>query len=82
MLPDWEIWLDNHLSPIIAKWLKDEFGFEVKSSYSLQLERLNDYEIYNKAKDQKNVIIISKDSDLEPDCQPVWFSSQINRFKS
>ena len=31
MQPDYEIWLDNHLSPIIAKWLKDDLGYEVKS---------------------------------------------------
>jgi predicted nuclease of predicted toxin-antitoxin system len=65
MLLDWEIWLDNHISPIIAKWLKDEFGFEAKSSYTLHLEKLSDYEIYNRAKNKGNVIIISKDSDLD-----------------
>ena len=61
---DWEIWLDNHISPIIAKWLKDEFKCEVKSSYTLQMENLNDFEIYTKAGNYGNVIIISKDSDL------------------
>lgn len=65
MLPDWEIWLDNNISPIIAKWLKDEFSLNVKSAYILQIQRLDDLEIYYKAKDQGNVIIIAKDSDLE-----------------
>ena len=46
MQPDWEIWLDNHISPIIAKWLKDDLDFEVKSSYLLQLDGLKDLEIY------------------------------------
>ncbi len=64
MQPDWEIWLDNHISPIIAKWLKDDLGLIVKSSYTLQLEKLKDLEIYRKAKDYGNVIIVSKDSDL------------------
>lgn len=64
MQPDLEIWLDNHISPIIAKWLKDELGLNVKSAYGLQLDKLKDFEIYKKAKDYGNVIIVSKDSDL------------------
>ena len=65
MLPDWEIWLDNHISPIIAKWLKDDLKLEVKSSYTLQLYGLSDEEIYLKAKDNGKVILISKDTDLD-----------------
>lgn len=61
---NWEIWLDNHLSPIIAKWLKEATGLEVKSSYILKLESLTDFEIYTKAKEYGNVILVSKDSDL------------------
>ena len=29
MQPDWEIWLDNHVSPIIAKWLKEKTGLNI-----------------------------------------------------
>lgn len=65
MQPDWEIWLDNHISPIIAKWLNEKSGFIVKSSYTLGLCNLNDREIYIKAKNSGNIIIISKDSDLD-----------------
>ena len=65
MQPDWEIWLDNHISPIIAKWLKDDLGVEVKSSYILQLYDLSDVEIYQKAKEYGKIILISKDSDLD-----------------
>lgn len=65
MLPNYEIWLDNHVSPIIAKWLKDDLGIEVKSSYMLKLEALSDLEIYQKAKNYSNIIIVSKDSDLD-----------------
>ncbi len=65
MQPDWEIWLDCHLSPIIAKWLNDDLGLNIKSAYSLQLYELDDYAIYEKAKAIGNVIIISKDSDLK-----------------
>lgn len=65
MQPDWEIWLDNHISPIIAKWLSEKSGFEVKSSYTLKLYNLSDREVYLKAKNSGNIILISKDSDLD-----------------
>jgi predicted nuclease of predicted toxin-antitoxin system len=65
MLPDWEIWLDNHISPIIAKWLKEKFDLNVKSAYILQTRAVSDYELYYKAKEAGNIIIISKDSDIE-----------------
>ena len=65
MLPEnWEIWLDTQLSPIIAKWMAEFTGFNVKSSYTLQSNTLPDLEIYNNAKAKGNVIIISKDADF------------------
>jgi len=65
MRHDWEIWLDNHISPAIAKWLKEKTGREVKSSYVLELTNLTDREIYLKAKRAGRIILISKDSDLD-----------------
>ncbi len=62
---DWEIWLDNHISPIIAKWLNDKSVFKVTSSYALELWNLKDFDIYLKAKNSGNIILISKDSDLD-----------------
>ncbi len=63
---DFEIWLDNHISPIIAKWLMEETRYIVKSSYVLKLYGLSDFEIYQKAKaSERLVIIISKDTDLD-----------------
>jgi predicted nuclease of predicted toxin-antitoxin system len=66
MLPelDWEIWLDCNLSPAIAKWMKEDTGWDVKSAYSLQLYHLADAEIYQKAKAAGKVILISKDADF------------------
>ena len=61
---NWEIWLDTQLSPIIAKWMADYTGFTVKSSYSLQLNNLTDTVIYNKARENGKVILISKDADF------------------
>lgn len=64
MQHNWEIWLDTNLSPAIAKWLADFTGYAVKSSYSLNLHFKNDADIYNLAKAQGNVILISKDADF------------------
>jgi predicted nuclease of predicted toxin-antitoxin system len=65
MQPEWEIWLDNQISPIIAKWLSEQTGFKVISGYKLGLNNLSDQEIYSKAKKSGNIILISKDSDLD-----------------
>ncbi len=64
MPPEPELWLDTHISPVIAKWMADYTGFTVKSSYSLQLHYLTDIEIYTRARQQGNTIIISKDVDF------------------
>lgn len=61
---DWEIWLDTQISPIIAKWMAEDTGFSVKSSYVLSLNNLTDTTIYHKAKAAGKVIIISKDADF------------------
>lgn len=60
----WEIWLDVHISPIIAKWLEEYTGFTAKSAYTLSLYTLDDREIFQKTKEQGNVILISKDTDF------------------
>jgi predicted nuclease of predicted toxin-antitoxin system len=64
MQPEWEIWFDTNLSPVIAKWMKEYTGFSVKSSYSLNLHHLTDLDIYQRAKLQGNVILLSKDADF------------------
>jgi len=61
---EWEIRLDNHLSSAIAKWMHEETGWVVKSSYILNLHFKNDMQIYEEAKTHGKVIILSKDSDL------------------
>jgi len=61
---EWEIWLDVHLSPAIAKWMHEYTGFTVKSAYALKFYSFDDFEIYKKAKSKGNVILISKDSDF------------------
>lgn len=61
---DWEIWLDTHLSSILAKWIKDEFGSVVKSNYVLQLNSMTDEQIFLKAKAAGEIIIITRDIDF------------------
>lgn len=61
---DWEIWLDSNISPIIAKWMKDETGWNVKSSFILNHSNLSDLEIFKSAKENGKVILISKDTDF------------------
>lgn len=63
MQPDFELWLDVHISPAIAKWLKED-GYSVKSSYMLQLHQVSDLDIYHRAKQAGNIVFITKDSDL------------------
>ena len=63
MQPEWQVWFDCNLWPIIAKWLAEKTGWQVKSAYSLNLYRLTDFEIYDKAKEAGPVILITKDSD-------------------
>lgn len=64
MQPDWEIWLDHNLSPILARWIAEETKKIVKSSYTLQIQNLSDFDLYQKAKQNGRVILITKDSDL------------------
>ena len=64
MQRDFEIWLDNQLPSILAKWMIEEFGFKVKSSFVLNIKEASDWEIYQRAKQTGNVIIISKDGDF------------------
>ena len=51
MLPDFEIWLDHQLPAILAKRIKEEFGYKVKSSFILQSQEWSDWQIYHKARE-------------------------------
>ena len=64
MQPEWEIWLDNQLSSVLAKLMQDEFGITVKSSFILDNKKLKDREIYKLAKQRGFIILITKDADF------------------
>jgi predicted nuclease of predicted toxin-antitoxin system len=61
---DWEIWLDVNISPIIAKWISEQTIFTAKSTFTLNHQTLNDLEIYERARKNGNIILISKDTDF------------------
>ncbi|RYE28890.1 MAG: hypothetical protein EOP42_15700 [Sphingobacteriaceae bacterium] len=64
LLDDWEIWLDVQISPIIAKWMAEYIDLNVKSSFTLGYKSMTDLAIYQLAKKQGKVILISKDADF------------------
>jgi predicted nuclease of predicted toxin-antitoxin system len=64
MQHDWEIWLDHHLSSVLAKRIADTFGWKVKSEYVLKLGSLLDEQILLRARDAGEVIILTKDIDF------------------
>ena len=64
MQNEWEVWVDVHISPVIAKWIKEFTNEEVKSAYVLSIQNLIDLDVYRKAKSSGKVIIVSKDSDF------------------
>jgi predicted nuclease of predicted toxin-antitoxin system len=64
MQHDWEIWLDNQLSSSLAKIMQSELNMNVKSAFILQSAKLPDKEIFDRAKKNGFIIIITKDADF------------------
>ncbi len=59
-----EIWLDAQLSPQISKWICDNFKLNCVHVRELGLRDSTDSQIFQKAKERGEVIIISKDADF------------------
>lgn len=57
------IWIDAQISPLIAKWINENFPFMAVSVKDLGFLRSKDSEIFNEAKRQ-NTIIMTKDIDF------------------
>jgi predicted nuclease of predicted toxin-antitoxin system len=57
------IWLDNHLSPALTKWIESEFGESCSQVRDLGLARASDSEIFSQAKGAAR-ILIKKDRDF------------------
>ncbi len=57
-------WIDAQLPPGLAPWLTERFGVEAKSLRFLGLQDAEDLEIFNIARADGDVVLISKDSDF------------------
>ena len=57
------IWLDAHLSPKIAKWLKSELGLAASSLKFLGLQEADDEVIFQAAR-KADVVFLTKDQDF------------------
>jgi predicted nuclease of predicted toxin-antitoxin system len=57
------LWLDAQLSPRIARWVSETFGFEAMPVRDLNLRESEDDQIFFAAR-EANVIVITKDSDF------------------
>ena len=59
-----EIWIDAQLSPVLAHWIRESFAMvDAKSMISLNLRDSEDDIIFQKAREQK-AVIMSKDADF------------------
>jgi predicted nuclease of predicted toxin-antitoxin system len=57
------IWLDAHLSPILAIWIGEDTGFSATHLRSLGLRDATDRELFAAAR-AANVVLITKDADF------------------
>ena len=59
-----KIWIDAQLSPSLAIWINSTFGIESYSLKFLGLRDANDIEIFEKARQEEDIVIITKDNDF------------------
>ena len=58
-----KLWLDAHLSPVLAPWIAENFGIECRAIRDVGLRDAEDIDIFQAARNAK-VVIMSKDSDF------------------
>ncbi len=58
-----KIWLDAHLSPILAPWLADHFGLTVQAVRDVGLRDATDSAIFQAAR-EAGAVVMSKDADF------------------
>ena len=75
------IWLDAHLSPLLAAWLNWKFDVQAIPVRDLGLRDADDEEIFRAAK-QAGVVVLTKDADFPrlldrfgPPPQVLWLTS-------
>jgi predicted nuclease of predicted toxin-antitoxin system len=57
------IWLDAHLSPRVARWIREVLGHDAQALRDIGLRDAEDQEIFDRGK-QEDVIILTKDKDF------------------
>ncbi len=57
------IWLDAHLSPRVARWIKEVLGQDAAPVRDLGLHNAEDEEIFNRARAAR-AILLTKDKDF------------------
>jgi len=57
------IWLDAHLSPRVASWIRDSLGHDAQALRDIGLRDAEDEEIFDRAR-KDAVIILTKDKDF------------------
>lgn len=58
-----KLWLDEHLSPLLAAWITSSFGIEAEHVRNLNLERAPDRDVFGAAR-SANAVLITKDADF------------------
>ncbi len=57
------VWLDAHLSPALARWLRDELGVDAIALRDLGLRSAEDPDIFARAR-AASAVVLTKDSDF------------------
>ncbi len=57
------IWLDAHLSPRVADWIREILGHEATAIRELGLRDSDDHEIFERGR-EADVILLTKDKDF------------------
>ena len=63
-LKEIELWLDMQFSPQLAKWISKTFSIKATSSQVLLYNTTKDEEIFLRAKESENDIVLTKDKDF------------------
>lgn len=58
-----KVWLDAHLSPLVAKWMRQVLGVEAVAVRDLGLSSATDEEIFKAAR-MAGAVVLSKDGDF------------------
>ncbi len=74
------VWLDNQLSPAVARWIEQRFGYSASAIRDLGLSAAPDEEVFRRARDL-DAVLITKDRDfaelvsrLGPPPRVIWLT--------